>query len=91
MKSELGGNYEDVVLAMFKKPDEYDASQLRKAMKVRYRSDCLYEIPGMTKLVLLTVSSLEFQINGQRMESCAFSQNAPSFLGRGKSILTRIS
>lgn len=35
MKSELGGNYEDVVLAMFKKPDEYDASQLRKAMKVR--------------------------------------------------------
>jgi len=33
LKSELGGNYEDVVLAMFKKPDEYDASQLRKAMK----------------------------------------------------------
>jgi len=33
LKSELGGNYEDVVLAMFKKPLEYDASELRNAMK----------------------------------------------------------
>jgi len=33
LKSELGGNYEDVVLALFKKPDEYDATELRNALK----------------------------------------------------------
>lgn len=33
LKSELGGKYEDVVLALFKKPDEYDASQLRNAIQ----------------------------------------------------------
>jgi len=33
LKSELGGHYEDVVLALFKRPDEYDASELRDALK----------------------------------------------------------
>lgn len=33
LKSELGGHYEDVVLALFQKPDEYDAAELRNALK----------------------------------------------------------
>jgi len=32
LKSELGGHYEDVVLALFKKPIEYDASELHRAL-----------------------------------------------------------
>ena len=35
LKSELGGNFEDVVIAMMTVPAEYDAEQLRKAIKVR--------------------------------------------------------
>lgn len=33
LKSELGGNYEDVVLALFKQPIEYDAHELHHAIK----------------------------------------------------------
>jgi len=32
LKSELGGHYEDVVLALFKKPIEYEASELHHAL-----------------------------------------------------------
>lgn len=33
LKDELGGNYEDCVLAMFKSPTELDASEIRDAIK----------------------------------------------------------
>jgi len=45
LKSELGGHYEDVVLALFKKPVEYDASELRDAIKgLGTRESALIEI-----------------------------------------------
>ncbi len=34
MKGELGGNFEDVVLAVMQEPRLYDAKELRSAMKV---------------------------------------------------------
>jgi len=45
LKDELGGHYEDVVLALFKKPIEYDASELHEAIKgAGTREDVLIEI-----------------------------------------------
>jgi len=45
LKDELGGHYEDVVLALFKKPIEYDASELHEAIKGGgTREDVLIEI-----------------------------------------------
>ncbi len=34
LKDELSGNYEDVILALMMSPPDYDATTLRKAMKV---------------------------------------------------------
>ena len=34
LKSELGGHFEDTVVALMNPPAEYDASLLRKAIKV---------------------------------------------------------
>lgn len=45
LKSELGGHYEDVVLALFKKPYEYEATELHRAIKgAGTNEDCLIEI-----------------------------------------------
>lgn len=45
LKDELGGHYEDVVLALFKEPIEYDASELYEAIKgAGTREDVLIEI-----------------------------------------------
>lgn len=45
LKSELGGHYEDVILALFKKPIEYDASELHEAIKgAGTKEDVLIEI-----------------------------------------------
>jgi len=45
LKSELGGHYEDVVLALFKKPYEYEASELHHAIKGAGTDEgCLIEI-----------------------------------------------
>ena len=38
LKSELGGNYENVIVALLKKPDEFDASELHKAISVRRKA-----------------------------------------------------
>lgn len=35
LKSELHGDFEDLVLALMERPPVYDAIQLRKAMEVR--------------------------------------------------------
>lgn len=34
LKSELTGNFEDLVLSMLKTPTQFDASELREAIKV---------------------------------------------------------
>lgn len=45
LHSELGGHYEDVVLALFKKPFEYEASELHHAIKGAGTDEgCLIEI-----------------------------------------------
>lgn len=45
LKSELGGHYEDVVLALFKTPVDYDAYELREAIKgAGTRESALIEI-----------------------------------------------
>ena len=36
LKSELGGKLEDVVVALFLKPDEFDATECRQAISVRF-------------------------------------------------------
>jgi hypothetical protein len=36
LKSELGGSFEKVILAMMMTPAEYDARELKRAMEVRY-------------------------------------------------------
>lgn len=35
LKSEVSGHFEDVILALMMTPEEYDAHELRSAMKVR--------------------------------------------------------
>ena len=45
LKSELHGNFEDAVLALFVEPVEYDCDQLKKAMKgAGTNEDTLIEI-----------------------------------------------
>lgn len=36
LKSELTGNFENLVLAMLKSPSQFDASELREAIAVRF-------------------------------------------------------
>ena len=38
LKSELGGRFEDACIALMMRSDEYDAYELRSAMKVRPHS-----------------------------------------------------
>ena len=40
LKSELGGRFEDVILALMEKPDEYDAKECHRAIEVRERAEC---------------------------------------------------
>ena len=36
LKSELGGKFEEAVLALIEQSDEYEAKMLKKAIKVEY-------------------------------------------------------
>uniref|UniRef100_A0AAX7U033 Annexin n=1 Tax=Astatotilapia calliptera TaxID=8154 RepID=A0AAX7U033_ASTCA len=46
LKSELTGNFEDLVLAMLKTPAQFDASELREAIKVGSSCGCLSKCPS---------------------------------------------
>lgn len=39
LKSELSGDFEDLILALMEPPAKYDAAQLRKAMAVSFWSN----------------------------------------------------
>jgi len=52
LKSELSGNFEQVILALFMTPSEYDAQELRSAMKVgHWLLSCDNNISNNNKLI----------------------------------------
>lgn len=47
LKSELGGKFEDVVLGLLEKPIDYDAIQLKEAVKVHIPLNMYYSYFNM--------------------------------------------
>lgn len=60
MKNALKGDLEDVVLALLKTPAQYDAQQLKLAMKVHKKLHSLTDVDDIIKDIRAECSDLTF-------------------------------
>ena len=78
LKSELHGNFKDTVIALFTDPIEYDADELRKAMKgAGTNEDTLIEIIGSRPpQVLLQIKKKYSEKHGRDLEKDVESETS---------------
>ena len=79
LKSELHGKFEDAMVALFTDPIEYDADQLREAMKgAGTNEDTLIEIIASRPPHILAAVKAKYQQKYQRDLWCNCSRNLSS-------------
>jgi annexin A7/11 len=81
LKSELSGNYEDAILALFDSPADYDAKTLKKAMKgLGTDEDTLIEIlASRTSSQLILVKQSFFNLFGKDLGNEISSETSGYF------------